>query len=147
MLSHGVILHTTMHQAMRDCNVGECVQITDVMSRGYDNRCVAAHDINAHSSRSHALLIVEVTSTNIATGIRTVGKLTLCDLAGRCGTPVHSALGLLCFPLSASDCSSVRAQIAAKHALHYQRELCPLWPAHIFVPLDHCEALLGSVDA
>lgn len=53
------------------------------MSRGYENRCVAAHDINAHSSRSHALLIVEVTSTNLATGIRTVGKLTLCDLAGR----------------------------------------------------------------
>ena len=59
-------------------------QITEVMSAGYENRCTAAHDINAHSSRSHALLIVEVASTNLASGIRSVGKLTLCDLAGRC---------------------------------------------------------------
>lgn len=58
-------------------------QITEVMSRGYENRCTAAHDINAHSSRSHALLIVEVAATNLGSGIRTVGKLTLCDLAGR----------------------------------------------------------------
>lgn len=62
-------------------------QITDVMSRGYENRCTAAHDINAHSSRSHALLIVEVAATNLGSGIRTVGKLTLCDLAGRCARP------------------------------------------------------------
>lgn len=62
-------------------------QITEVMSRGYENRCTAAHDINAHSSRSHALLIVEVAATNLGSGIRTVGKLTLCDLAGRYAAP------------------------------------------------------------
>ena len=38
--------------------------------------------INAHSSRSHCLLIITVTGTNTANGVRTVGKLTLCDLAG-----------------------------------------------------------------
>jgi kinesin family protein C2/C3 len=38
--------------------------------------------INAHSSRSHCLLIINVTGTNTASGVRTVGKLTLCDLAG-----------------------------------------------------------------
>jgi kinesin family protein C2/C3 len=59
-------------------------QITEVMQRGYVNRCTAAHDINVHSSRSHALLIVEVASVNLASGIKSVGKLTLCDLAGRC---------------------------------------------------------------
>jgi kinesin family member C2/C3 len=64
--------------------VTSAAQITDVMSAGYENRCTAAHDINAHSSRSHALLVVEVASTNLASGIRSVGKLTLCDLAGRC---------------------------------------------------------------
>ena len=71
-------------------------QITDVMSRGYENRCTAAHNINEHSSRSHALLVVEVASTNLASGIRTVGKLTLCDLAGRCAArPVWACC--LCF--------------------------------------------------
>ena len=67
--------------------VTSAAQITEVMERGYENRCTAAHDINAHSSRSHALLIVEVASTNLASGIRTVGKLTLCDLAGRRAPP------------------------------------------------------------
>ena len=38
--------------------------------------------INAHSSRSHCLLIINVIGTNRANGVRTVGKLTLCDLAG-----------------------------------------------------------------
>ncbi len=38
--------------------------------------------INAHSSRSHCLLIINVVGTNAANGVRTVGKLTLCDLAG-----------------------------------------------------------------
>lgn len=38
--------------------------------------------INAHSSRSHCLLIINVVGTNMTTGVRTVGKLTLCDLAG-----------------------------------------------------------------
>ena len=65
--------------------VTSAAQITEVMSHGYESRCTAAHDINAHSSRSHALLVVEVASTNLASGIRSVGKLTLCDLAGRCG--------------------------------------------------------------
>ena len=38
--------------------------------------------INAHSSRSHCLLIINVVGSNLTTGVRTVGKLTLCDLAG-----------------------------------------------------------------
>ena len=38
--------------------------------------------INAHSSRSHCLLVINVIGTNKANGVRTVGKLTLCDLAG-----------------------------------------------------------------
>ena len=32
--------------------------------------------------RSHCLLIVHAATTDQATGVRTVGKLTLCDLAG-----------------------------------------------------------------
>lgn len=57
-------------------------QIFDIMAAGFEHRAVGCHDINAHSSRSHCLLIVHVTGTNISNGVRTVGKLTLCDLAG-----------------------------------------------------------------
>jgi Kinesin motor domain len=52
------------------------------MAAGFEHRAVGCHDINAHSSRSHCLLIVGVHGTNISSGVRTVGKLTLCDLAG-----------------------------------------------------------------
>lgn len=52
------------------------------MQKGFEHRAVGCHDINAHSSRSHCLLIVQVAATDAATGVRTVGKLTLCDLAG-----------------------------------------------------------------
>ena len=47
--------------------------------RLFPARCA---QINAHSSRSHCLLIINVVGTNAANGVRTVGKLTLCDLAG-----------------------------------------------------------------
>jgi len=57
-------------------------QIFDIMAAGFEHRAVGCHDINAHSSRSHCLLIVGVVGTNISSGVRTVGKLTLCDLAG-----------------------------------------------------------------
>lgn len=52
------------------------------MQKGFEHRAVGCHDINARSSRSHCLLIVQVAATDTATGVRTVGKLTLCDLAG-----------------------------------------------------------------
>ena len=53
-------------------------QIQHIVSRGYEQRTVGCHDINAHSSRSHCLLIIQVTATDTSTGIRTIGKLTLC---------------------------------------------------------------------
>jgi hypothetical protein len=34
------------------------------------------------ATRSHCLLIVHAATTDPATGVRSVGKLTLCDLAG-----------------------------------------------------------------
>lgn len=57
-------------------------QIFQIMQKGFEHRAVGCHDINAHSSRSHCLLIIKVAATDAATGVRTVGKLTLCDLAG-----------------------------------------------------------------
>ncbi len=52
------------------------------MGRGYEQRAVGCHDINAHSSRSHCALIIHAACTDAASGVRARGKLTLCDLAG-----------------------------------------------------------------
>jgi kinesin family protein C2/C3 len=57
-------------------------EVMAVMSQGFENRACASHDINAHSSRSHCMLVVYVAGTNAASGLRMQGKLTLCDLAG-----------------------------------------------------------------
>ena len=57
-------------------------QILGIMERGFEHRKTGCHDINAHSSRSHCALIVHAASTDTATRVRSVGKLTLCDLAG-----------------------------------------------------------------
>jgi len=46
------------------------------------SRAVASHSMNNQSSRSHAILIVYVTGTNLSTGVETRGKLNLIDLAG-----------------------------------------------------------------
>ena len=70
-----------LHQCART-DVTSPEQIFDIMAAGFEHRAVGCHDINAHSSRSHCLLIVRVHGTNISSGVRTLGKLTLCDLAG-----------------------------------------------------------------
>merc|ERR1712129_135727 len=46
------------------------------------NRSAAATDMNAHSSRSHMLLVVYVSGINIPANIKYFGKLYLVDLAG-----------------------------------------------------------------
>lgn len=45
-------------------------------------RKTASTKMNNASSRSHALLVVYVTGTNLSTGVQTNGKLNLIDLAG-----------------------------------------------------------------
>uniref|UniRef100_A0A3Q4I773 Kinesin motor domain-containing protein n=1 Tax=Neolamprologus brichardi TaxID=32507 RepID=A0A3Q4I773_NEOBR len=54
----------------------------DVFELGHVNRATACTNLNEHSSRSHALLIITVSGFNTATGNRTLGKLNLVDLAG-----------------------------------------------------------------
>lgn len=56
--------------------------INRVFELGHMNRATACTNLNEHSSRSHALLIITVTGFNVATGNRTQGKLNLVDLAG-----------------------------------------------------------------
>ena len=46
------------------------------------NRSASATDMNAHSSRSHMLLVVYVSGINIPANIKYFGKLYLVDLAG-----------------------------------------------------------------
>mmetsp|Transcript_10107 Transcript_10107/g.32732 ORF Transcript_10107/g.32732 Transcript_10107/m.32732 type:complete len:363 (-) Transcript_10107:496-1584(-) len=57
-------------------------QIISIMAKGFEVRAQGCHDVNAHSSRSHCLLVIEVEGTNASTHVCTTGKLTLCDLAG-----------------------------------------------------------------
>ncbi|XP_066569732.1 kinesin-like protein KIFC3 isoform X2 [Amia ocellicauda] len=56
--------------------------INRVFELGHMNRATACTNLNEHSSRSHALLIITVTGVNSSTGQRTTGKLNLVDLAG-----------------------------------------------------------------
>ncbi|KAM7015355.1 kinesin-like protein KIFC3 isoform 11-T15 [Tautogolabrus adspersus] len=56
--------------------------INKVFELGHMNRATACTNLNEHSSRSHALLIITVSGFNSSTGNRTQGKLNLVDLAG-----------------------------------------------------------------
>ncbi|CAL8245248.1 unnamed protein product [Lota lota] len=56
--------------------------INRVFDLGHMNRATACTNLNEHSSRSHALLVITVAGFNSATGNRTQGKLNLVDLAG-----------------------------------------------------------------
>ncbi|XP_037372354.2 kinesin-like protein KIFC3 isoform X1 [Talpa occidentalis] len=56
--------------------------INKVFEFGHTNRTTEFTNLNEHSSRSHALLIVTVRGVDGSTGVRTTGKLNLVDLAG-----------------------------------------------------------------
>ncbi|XP_077209602.1 kinesin-like protein KIFC2 [Paroedura picta] len=62
--------------------VGSFREIKKMLSLGKRNRVTSSTHMNEHSSRSHALLTVTFTSTELATGTKTTGKLNLVDLAG-----------------------------------------------------------------
>ena len=56
-------------------------QVFALFDRGSANRATAATNLNEHSSRSHSILLVEVTSSAF-NGPPLIGKLYLIDLAG-----------------------------------------------------------------
>ncbi|KAM9409695.1 kinesin-like protein KIFC3 isoform 2-T2 [Pholidichthys leucotaenia] len=56
--------------------------INRVFELGHVNRATACTNLNEHSSRSHALLIITVSGFNMSTETKTQGKLNLVDLAG-----------------------------------------------------------------
>jgi len=64
------------------CPCSSQQDVVDALYRGYDCRKTASTNMNEHSSRSHCVLTIVVTSTNVTTGVQTRGKLHLVDLAG-----------------------------------------------------------------
>lgn len=57
-------------------------EVREKFKMSQKSRSTATTQMNDVSSRSHALLIVTVTGTNLSTGVQTKGKLNLIDLAG-----------------------------------------------------------------
>ena len=94
-------------------------QILAIMAQGFEHRATGCHDINAHSSRSHCLLIVHAAATDSTTGVRSVGKLTLCDLAGSERINKTGATGDTAFMvLHTSHHAHVCQPAGAMHAHH-----------------------------
>jgi len=56
--------------------------ISEIMDRASGNRAEGATNMNAHSSRSHMVVYIIVTTKNKTTGAESYGKLSLVDLAG-----------------------------------------------------------------
>uniref|UniRef100_A0A3B1JXL9 Kinesin-like protein n=1 Tax=Astyanax mexicanus TaxID=7994 RepID=A0A3B1JXL9_ASTMX len=67
---------------LTEFSVESVEDINRVFELGHMNRATACTNLNEHSSRSHALLIITVAGFNSSTGHRTSGKLNLVDLAG-----------------------------------------------------------------
>jgi hypothetical protein len=62
--------------------VADAKALVDALAFGIGNRTVHATKMNSESSRSHLVMMMEISSTNKRTGHRVTGKLTLVDLAG-----------------------------------------------------------------
>ncbi|KAM9404221.1 kinesin-like protein KIFC3 [Salvelinus alpinus] len=56
--------------------------IKKLLAQARRNRITFGTQMNQHSSRSHALLMITVLGTDLASGAKTTGKLNLVDLAG-----------------------------------------------------------------
>eukprot|EP00752_Nemacystus_decipiens_P003758 g3461.t2 len=57
-------------------------EVEELVVLGGRNRTVGNNNVNEHSSRSHLVLQVHITSTDVASGYVQHGKLNLIDLAG-----------------------------------------------------------------
>lgn len=55
--------------------------ILDVLNQAQKRRCVKATNSNAHSSRSHLLITLNI-AISLENGVKRNGKLNICDLAG-----------------------------------------------------------------
>ena len=69
-------------QDATEVNVSNCDEMMAVMNAGSANRSVAATRMNATSSRSHSIFLVQVLQKNTKNDTQKQGKLYCCDLAG-----------------------------------------------------------------
>lgn len=69
-------------QGLTNIEVENLESVMDLLAVADKNRSQASTNLNEHSSRSHMILTVSVTSENLLTGVVTRGKLNLVDLAG-----------------------------------------------------------------
>ncbi|XP_062274448.1 kinesin-like protein KIFC3 isoform X1 [Scomber scombrus] len=95
--------------------------INRVFELGHMNRATACTNLNEHSSRSHALLIITVSGYNTATGNCTQGKLNLVDLAGserigKSGAEGSRLREAQCINKSLSALGDVINALRSKHA-------------------------------
>eukprot|EP00049_Salpingoeca_infusionum_P016205 m.328258 g.328258 ORF g.328258 m.328258 type:complete len:865 (-) comp16032_c0_seq2:219-2813(-) len=69
---------------LAEVSVRSSEEFHQVYERGLANRATSATALNSHSSRSHAVLTVKVTTTTMAEcgSTQVIGKLNLIDLAG-----------------------------------------------------------------
>ncbi|XP_027870372.1 kinesin-like protein KIFC3 isoform X3 [Xiphophorus couchianus] len=95
--------------------------INRVFELGRVNRATACTNLNEHSSRSHALLIITVSGFNTTTGTRTQGKLNLVDLAGserigKSGAEGSRLREAQCINKSLSALGDVISALRSRHA-------------------------------
>ena len=57
-------------------------EVLEIMKLGLDNRSIGKTNMNEHSSRSHSIVIIQVSQTNLSDLTIKTGKLYLVDLAG-----------------------------------------------------------------
>ncbi|KAH3679005.1 hypothetical protein WICPIJ_008746 [Wickerhamomyces pijperi] len=57
-------------------------ELLKIIQRGDINRRTSETDFNTRSSRSHAIVQLRISTTNISLGTETISTLSLCDLAG-----------------------------------------------------------------
>eukprot|EP00794_Sanderia_malayensis_P019043 gene19043-20956_t len=67
---------------LQEIEVRNVDDVNNVFSLGHKNRSTASTNMNEHSSRSHAILVINIVGENINTATRTSGRLNLVDLAG-----------------------------------------------------------------
>lgn len=95
--------------------------INRVFELGHNNRATACTNLNEHSSRSHALLIITVSGYNGTTNTHTQGKLNLVDLAGserisKSGAEGSRLREAQCINKSLSALGDVINALRSKHA-------------------------------
>ncbi|CAM9700612.1 unnamed protein product [Pylaiella littoralis] len=69
-------------EGLVECEVESLEKVEELVVLGGRNRTVGNNNVNEHSSRSHLVLQVHITSTDMASGYVQHGKLNLIDLAG-----------------------------------------------------------------